>query len=92
MIARFVAFCLHRRWMMLTLVVSISFFGIYALKQLAIEAYPDVGDVTAQVITQYPGHAAEEVEQQITIPLERQLNGIPDLHVMRSQSTFALKI
>ena len=92
MIARFVTFCLHRRWMMLTLVVSISIFGIYALRQLAIEAYPDVGDVTAQVITQYPGHASEEVEQQITIPLERQLNGIPDLHVMRSQSTFGLSL
>jgi len=92
MIARFVTVCLHRRWMMLTLVVSISIFGIYALKRLAIEAYPDVGDVTAQVITQYPGHASEEVEQQITIPLERQLNGIPDLHVMRSQSTFGLSL
>jgi cobalt-zinc-cadmium resistance protein CzcA len=92
MIARFVAFCLHRRWMMLTLVLCISLLGFYALRQLAIEAYPDVGDVTAQVVTQYPGHAAEEVEQQITIPLECQLNGIPDLHVMRSQSTFGLSL
>ncbi|MGA2248441.1 MAG: CusA/CzcA family heavy metal efflux RND transporter [Verrucomicrobiota bacterium] len=92
MIARFVTFCLHRRWMMLTLVLCISILGSYALRQLAIEAYPDVGDVTAQVITQYPGHASEEVEQQITIPLERQLNGIPDLHVMRSQSTFGLSL
>jgi cobalt-zinc-cadmium resistance protein CzcA len=78
--------------MILTLVVSICLFGIYALQQLAIEAYPDMGDVTAQVVTQHPGHAAEEVEQQITIPLERQLNGIPDLHVMRSQSTFGLSL
>ena len=92
MIAGFVAYCLHRRWMMLTLVAGIIIFGIYSLRQLAIEAYPDVGDVTAQVITPYPGHAAEEVEQQITIPLERQLNGIPDLHVMRSQSTFGLSL
>ena len=92
MIVPFVSFCLHRRWMILTLVAGISFLGFYALRQLAIEAYPDVGDVTAQVITQYPGHAAEEVEQQITIPLERQLNGIPDLHVMRSQSTFGLSL
>ena len=44
-----------------------------------------------QVITEYPGHASEEVEQQITIPLERALNGIPGLHVMRSQSTFAVR-
>ncbi len=92
MIARFVSFCLHRRWLMFAVFSGISVFGIYALKQLAIEAYPDVGDVTAQVITQYPGHAAEEVEQQITIPLERELTGIPGLHVMRSQSTFALSL
>jgi cobalt-zinc-cadmium resistance protein CzcA len=92
MIAGFVTFCLHRRWMMFTLAVSIAILGIYSLKQLAVEAYPDVGDVTAQVIAQYPGHAAEEVEQQVTIPLERQLNGIPDLHVMRSKSTFGLSL
>lgn len=67
MIPRFVAFCLHRRWLMLAVFMGISCFGFYALKQLAIEAYPDIGDVTAQVITSYPGHASEEVEQQITI-------------------------
>ncbi len=48
--------------------------------------------MTARVITQYPGHAAEEVEQQVTIPLERELNGISGLHVMRSKSTFALSV
>ncbi|MGO8675777.1 MAG: efflux RND transporter permease subunit [Limisphaerales bacterium] len=92
MIARFVGFCLHRRWLMFAVLAGISIFGFYALRQLAIEAYPDVGDVTAQVITQYPGHAAEEIEQQITIPLERELKGIPGLHVMRSQSTFGLSL
>jgi len=92
MIAGFVSFCLRRRGLMLAVFACLSVFGFYALKQLAIEAYPDIGDVTAQVITQYPGHAAEEVEQQITIPLERELNGIPGLHVMRSKSTFALSL
>jgi cobalt-zinc-cadmium resistance protein CzcA len=92
MIARFVQFCLHRRWLMLFVFLGISIFGLYSLKQLAIEAYPDIGDVTAQVITPYPGHASEEVEQQITIPLERALKGIPGLHVMRSQSTFGLSL
>jgi cobalt-zinc-cadmium resistance protein CzcA len=92
MIAGFVGFCLRRRGLMLAVFACISVFGLYALKQLAVEAYPDIGDVTAQVITQYPGHAAEEVEQQITIPLERELNGIPGLHVMRSKSTFALSL
>jgi len=67
-------------------------FGVQAWRELAIEAYPDIADTTAQVITQFPGHAAEEVEQQITVPLERELNGIPGLHVMRSKSTFGLSL
>ena len=92
MIERLVRLCMHRRWLMAAIFVGISIFGVYSLKQLAIEAYPDIGDVTAQVITEYPGHASEEVEQQITIPLERALNGIPGLHVMRSQSTFGLSL
>jgi cobalt-zinc-cadmium resistance protein CzcA len=65
-------------------------FGYYSWEQLAIEAYPDIADVTVQVITQVPGLAAEEIEQQITIPLERCLNGLPGLHVMRSKSTFGI--
>ena len=92
MIGGFVEFCLRRRWLMLAVFAGISLYGLHALKQLAIEAYPDIGDVTAQVITPYPGHASEEVEQQISIPLERALKGIPGLHVMRSQSTFGLSL
>src|SRR5690606_2535922 len=68
------------------------FFGYYSWKQLSIEAYPDIADVTSQVVTQIPGLAAEEVEQQITIPVERALNGLPGMHVMRSKSTFGLSI
>ena len=59
---------------------------------MAVEAYPDIGDVTAQVTTQAPGLAAEEVEQQITIPLERALAGTPGLQTMRSSSTFGLSL
>ena len=65
-------------------------FGYYSWKQLSIEAYPDIADVSVQVITQVPGLAAEEIEQQITIPVERVLNGMPGLHVMRSRSTFGI--
>jgi cobalt-zinc-cadmium resistance protein CzcA len=92
MIARFVSLCLRRRWLVLAVFLGLILFGIYSLRRLDIEAYPDIGDVTAQVITQYPGHAAEEVEQQVTIPLERELNGVPGLHVMRSKSTFGLSL
>ena len=92
MIERFVSACLPRRWLVLAVFVMVAVFGYYSWTTLAIEAYPDIADTTAQVVTQYPGHAAEEVEEQITIPLERELNGIPGLHVMRSRSTFGLSL
>lgn len=75
---------------MIAFFLLISIFGYYSWKQLSIEAYPDIADVTVQVITQVPGLAAEEIEQQITIPLERSLNGLPGLHVMRSKSSFGI--
>ena len=92
MIARFVALCLRRRQLVWLIALLLCVFGYVSWKQLDIEAYPDIADVTSQVITQYPGHAAEEVEEQVTIPLERELNGIPGLQVMRSNSTFGLSL
>ncbi len=89
---KFISLLIQRRWLMATIFVIVSAFGVYAWTQLSIDAYPDIADVTVQVVTQVPGLAAEEVEQQITIPLERELNGIPNLHVMRSKNTFGLSI
>jgi cobalt-zinc-cadmium resistance protein CzcA len=80
-----------KRWKIMIVVFSIiALFGYTSFKQLSIEAYPDIADVTVQVITQVPGLAAEEIEQQITIPLERELNGLPGLNTMRSKNTFGL--
>ncbi|MFZ4863309.1 efflux RND transporter permease subunit [Sphingobacterium sp. Mn56C] len=84
--------CLQKRWVMVTLFLLLAFFGFYSWKQLSVEAYPDIADVTSQVVTQIPGLAAEEVEQQITVPLERAINGLPGMHVMRSKSTFGLSM
>lgn len=84
------SFLIRRRWLMMTVFVLLSCIGFYAWKQLAIDAYPDIADVTVGVVTQVPGLAAEEIEQQITIPIERELNGIPRLNVMRSKNTFGL--
>ena len=81
-----------KRWVMVALFTLLCFFGYYSWQQLPIEAYPDIADVTSQVVTQVPGLAAEEVEQQITIPIERALNGLPGMHVMRSKSTFGLSM
>src|SRR6201987_1825299 len=92
MIAQFVALCLRRRKLVWLITLFVAIFGYVSWKQLDIEAYPDIADVTSQVITQYPGHAAEEVEEQVTIPLERELIGIPGLQVMRSNSTFGLSL
>lgn len=83
---------IKKRWLMLALFLLLGFFGYYSWTKLSVEAYPDIADVTSQVVTQVPGLAAEEVEQQITIPLERSLNGLPGMHVMRSKSTFGLSI
>ena len=92
MIDSFVGFCLHRRIAIIVLAVLLTGFGVYAWKTLSVEAYPDLGDVAAQVTTQMPGLAAEEVEQLITVPLERQINGTPGLFLMRSTSTFGLSL
>src|SRR5579863_1388977 len=67
-------------------------WGIISFHALPIEAYPDVADTYVQVITQWPGRAAEEVEQQITVPLEVQLNGVAHLTHLRSVSLFGLSV
>jgi len=90
MIDQFVTLCFRKRLVMVLVAVFACIYGIYAWSQLAIDAYPLLGPVAAQVTTQVPGLAAEEIEQQITIPLERALYGTPGLTSMRSISTFAL--
>ncbi len=92
MIDWLVGFCLGKRLVVAMIAMFVALYGYYAWTQLAIDAYPEIGDVSAQVTTQAPGLAAEEVEQQITIPLERALNGTPGLVTMRSSSTFGLSL
>jgi heavy metal efflux system protein len=90
MIDQFVSLCFRKRLVVRLLAIFAAIFGVYAWTQLAIDAYPLLSPVSAQVTVQVPGLAAEEVEQQLTIPLERALNGTPGLLSMRSISTFAL--
>ncbi|MCR5709855.1 MAG: CusA/CzcA family heavy metal efflux RND transporter [Bacteroidales bacterium] len=89
---RLIRFALRRRGLVAVIFIVVSLFGFYSWTRLSIDAYPDIADVTVQVVTQVPGLAAEEVEQQITIPLERALNGIPSLDMMRSKNGFGLSI
>ncbi len=71
--------------------VSIA-LGVWAWTDLRKEAYPDVGDTQVTVITQYPGRAPEEVEQQITLPIERALNAVPRVLTRRSKTIFGLSV
>jgi cobalt-zinc-cadmium resistance protein CzcA len=92
MIDRLLGFCLRRRVLVAVLAVLLLGYGWYSWKTLTLEAYPELGGVEVTVTTQVPGLAAEEVEQQITTPLERQLSGAPGLSDMRSSSTFGLSL
>src|SRR6059036_777398 len=90
MIARVVAFALHQRFITLALALLLTAGGIVSFHRLPIEAYPDVADVEVDVISLWPGHAAEEVERHITLQLEKELNGIANVTFLRSFSNFGL--
>jgi cobalt-zinc-cadmium resistance protein CzcA len=90
MIRGLVDFALDRRWFILALAVLLFVWGAISFHNLPIEAYPDVANNYVSVITQWPGRAAEEVEQQVTIPIETVLNGLPHLEHLRSTSLFGL--
>src|ERR1700722_19480567 len=90
MINQFVALCFRKRLVVRLIAILIAIYGIYAWTQLGIDAYPLLSPVSVQVTTQVSGLAAEEAEQQLTIPLERALAGTPGLVSMRSVSTFSL--
>ena len=87
-----VAFCVRQRVVVLTLLTVFVIMGLIAYERLPVEAYPDVTNVQVQIITLFPGHAAEEVERLITIPVENQMNGVPRRASMRSISIFGLSV
>src|SRR5262249_19070666 len=92
MIDWLVGYGLRKRLFVAMICVFVAIYGYYYWKQLGIEAYADIAEVTVDVITQATGLADEEVEQQVTIPLKRELNGTPGLLTMRSVSTFGLSL
>jgi cobalt-zinc-cadmium resistance protein CzcA len=90
MIRRVVDFALDNRLLVLGFAVLLFAGGIVAFRDLPIEAYPDVADNYVEIITQWPGISAEQIEQQVTIPLEIVMNGIPHVVHLRSFSLFGL--
>ena len=90
MIRRLVDFALDNPLLIVALAILLFLWGVISFRNLPIEAYPDVANNYVQIITQWPGRAAEEVEQQVTIPIEIVMNGLPHLQHLRSVSIFGL--
>src|SRR5579862_7541679 len=90
MIHKLVAFSLNNRFLVMALALLLFIWGVISFRSLPVEAYPDVANNYVNVITQWPGRAAEEIEQQVTIPIEIAMNGIPHMVAIRSWSLFGL--
>jgi cobalt-zinc-cadmium resistance protein CzcA len=90
MIHRIVQFALQQRFLVLVVTVLIIFAGAVSFQRMPVDAYPDLSPPMVELITQWPGHAAEEVERLTTLPLELAMNGTPNLQVMRSISLYGL--
>jgi Cu/Ag efflux pump CusA len=86
MIGALLRFVLSQRLIVVALGIALVGVGLYAFGKLKIEAYPDISDTQAVVISLYPGRAAEEVEQQVTAPIERALNNVPNVIARRSRT------
>ncbi len=90
MIHRIVQFALRQRVLILLMVAIICVAGAISFSHMPVDAYPDLAPPMVEVITQWPGHAAEEIERLVTVPTEVEMNGVPQLTVMRSISLYGL--
>ena len=92
MLDRLLQLSLHHRLVVVIITVIVAASGVWAFRHLKLEAYPDLSDPGVVVITLYPGFAAEEVEQQVTVPIERALNNTPNVIGRRSRTIFGLSV
>ena len=90
MIHRIVQAALRQRFLVLVLTGFITVGGIISFQKMPVDAYPDLSPPQVEIITQWPGHAAEEVERLVSLPLELEMNGTPHMSVMRSISLYGL--
>ncbi|MGD0047617.1 MAG: efflux RND transporter permease subunit [Bryobacteraceae bacterium] len=90
MIHHLVNFALKNRLLIVAIAILLLGWGAVSFHNLPVEAYPDVADNYVEIITQWPGISAEQIEQQVTIPLETAMNGIPGVAHLRSFSIFGL--
>src|ERR1035437_9134473 len=91
MIAKLVSFALQQRFLIVIASLALMIWGAVSFQRLPIDAYPDLSPTHVVIITQWPGHAAEEIERLVTIPIEIEMNGIPKLEALRSNSRYVLQ-
>src|SRR5882672_6395882 len=92
MIAQLLRIALRQRFLAVLVGAALIAAGVWSFTQLSIEAYPDISDTQVVVISLYPGHAAEEIEQQVSVPIERALNSVPSVIARRSRTIFGLSV
>jgi cobalt-zinc-cadmium resistance protein CzcA len=92
MIRALLIFSLQNRWVVIGISIGMMAIGYFCFTKLKIEAYPDIADTNVIVVAQYPGRAAEEVEQQVTVPIERALQNTPRVLDRRSRTIFGLSV
>src|SRR5512146_1677165 len=90
MIHRIVQAALRQRFLVLMFTAFLAVAGIISFQRMPVDAYPDLSPPMVELITQWPGHAAEEVERLVTLPIEIEMNGVPHMEVMRSISLYGL--
>ena len=88
MIHHFIQFALRQRFLILMATVLVIVAGALSFQRMPVDAYPDLSAPRVEIITQWPGHAAEEIERLVTLPLEVEMNGVPKMVVMRSISLY----
>src|SRR5438552_16294970 len=92
MMAYLIPLALRHRWLVLAATLAIAAFGGWTFWQQKIEAYPDISGQMVQIISSYPGRAPEEVERQVTIPIEQAMGNVPRVEVIRSRTIFGLSV
>src|SRR5215469_4122753 len=90
MIHRVVQFALNQRFLILMLTAFVTVAGAVSFQRMPVDAYPDLSPPRVEIIAQWPGHASEEIERLVTLPIEVEMNGVPKMVVMRSISLYGL--
>jgi heavy metal efflux system protein len=89
-IHHFAQFALRQRFLILVVVVLVVVAGALSFQRMPVDAYPDLSPPMVEVISQWPGHAAEEIERLVTLPTEVEMNGVPHMEALRSISLYGL--